>query len=92
VTFGRFFTSLQFKKIIAQLIKRMRFEGMSEEIDTRPPMASQKLLGNLTHPCNHGIINAILRQAEREGWVECLGYAHCTHWVSNQLLGIKRWI
>jgi hypothetical protein len=40
---------------------------MSEEIDTHPPMATQKLLGNLTHPCNHGIINAILRQAEREG-------------------------
>jgi len=31
------------------LIKKLRFEGMSEEIDTRPPMASQKLLGNLTH-------------------------------------------
>jgi hypothetical protein len=28
---------LQFKKIIAQLIKKLRFKGLSEEIDTRPP-------------------------------------------------------
>jgi len=45
---------------------------MAAEIDTRPPMASQKLLGNRTHRSNHGIINAILRQAERESLVECL--------------------
>jgi hypothetical protein len=70
------------------LIKKLSFKGMSEEIDTRPPMASQKLLGNLTHPCNHGIINAILRQAEREGLVECLGYPRRTHWVSNN---VSKW-
>ena len=42
-------------------------------------------LGNLTHKNNHHILNAIMRQADRQNLLETLGYPNRTVWIRDNL-------
>jgi hypothetical protein len=43
------------------------------------------VLGNLTHKNNEHIINAIMRQADRTGLIESLGYPNRTVWIRDNI-------
>ncbi len=46
---------------------------------------SFQVLGNLTHKNNEHIINAIMRQADRKGLIESLGYPNRTVWIKDNI-------
>lgn len=46
-----------------------------------------KTLGNLTQKSNEPIINAIMRQAERNGLMESVGFPNCTTWLKDKMPG-----
>ncbi len=46
---------------------------------------SFQVLGNLTHKNNEYIINAIMRQADRTGLIESLGYPNRTVWIRDNI-------
>ena len=43
------------------------------------------ILGNLTHKNNHHILNAIMRQADRQNLLDTLGYPNRTVWIRDNL-------
>jgi hypothetical protein len=46
-----------------------------------------KSLGNLTQKSNEPIINAIMRQAERNGLMESVGFPNHTTWLKDKMPG-----
>ncbi len=46
-----------------------------------------KTLGNLTQKSNEPIINAIMRQAERNGLMESVGFPNRTTWLKDKMPG-----
>jgi hypothetical protein len=42
-------------------------------------------LGNLTHKNNEHFLNAIMRQADRGGLIETLGYPNRTVWIKENI-------
>ena len=46
-----------------------------------------KTLGNLTQKSNEPIINAIMRQAKRNGLMKSVGFPNCTTWLKDKMPG-----
>ncbi len=49
--------------------------------------SAPKLLGNLTLKVNEHIINAIMRQADRTGVMETIGFPNRTTWLRDNIRG-----
>lgn len=45
-----------------------------------------KVLGNLTHKSNEHIINTIMRQADRHGLIDSLGFPNRMNWLKDNLI------
>ena len=48
---------------------------------------AQKALGNFTQKANENLINAIMRQADRSGMMETIGFPKRTNWLKDNLCG-----
>jgi hypothetical protein len=48
---------------------------------------AQKALGNFTQNANEHLINAIMRQADRSGAMETIGFPKRTSWLRDNLCG-----
>jgi hypothetical protein len=46
-----------------------------------------KFLGNLTQKANEPLLNAILRQAKRNGLLDSLGFPNRTTWIKDSMPG-----
>jgi hypothetical protein len=51
----------------------------------RLTVGSLQVLGNLTHKNNELFLNAIMRQADRGGLIETLGYPNRTVWIKENI-------
>ena len=65
---------------------RENIDPFSSSSQSRRLMSgSLQILGNLTHKSNEHILNAIMRQADRQGLQDTIGYPNRTIWIRNNI-------
>ena len=58
-----------------------------QQSSDRLVFGAQKALGNFTPKANEHLINAIMRQADRSGVMETIGFPKRTNWLKDNLRG-----
>ena len=58
-----------------------------QQSSDRLVFGAQKALGNFTQKANEHLINAIMRQADRSGVMETIGFPKRTNWLKDNLRG-----
>ena len=58
-----------------------------QQSSDRLVFGAQKALGNFTQKANEHLIKAIMRQADRSGVMETIGFPKRTNWLKDNLRG-----